>query len=56
MKDETGRLAIEEFVGLKPRMYSFLVDNNSEDKKAKTVNRNVVPTITHYEYRHFVEQ
>ena len=41
MKDETGRIAIEEFVGLKPKMYSFLVDN-SEHKKAKSVNGNVV--------------
>ena len=34
MKDETGGVAIEEFVGLKPKMYSFLVDN-SEHKKPK---------------------
>ena len=26
MKDETGYVAIEEFVELKPKMYSFLVD------------------------------
>ena len=25
MKDETGGVAIEEFVRLKPKMYSFLV-------------------------------
>ena len=25
MKDETGDVAIEEFVRLKPKMYSFLV-------------------------------
>ena len=43
MKDETGGVAIEEFVGLKPKMYSFLVDNN---KKAKRVNKNVVATIS----------
>ena len=29
MKDETEGVAIEEFVGLRPKMYSFLVDNNS---------------------------
>ena len=28
MKDETGDVAIEEFVGLKPKMYSFLADNS----------------------------
>ena len=26
MKDETGYVAIEEFVELKPKMYSFLVE------------------------------
>ena len=47
MKDETRGVAIEEFVGLKPKMYSFLVDNNSVHKKAKGVNRNVAATISH---------
>ena len=41
MRDETGGVAIEEFVGLKPKKYSSLVDNN-EHKKAKGVNKNVV--------------
>ena len=43
-KDETSGVAIEEFVGLKKKMFSFLVDDNSEDKKGKGVNRNVVAT------------
>ena len=46
MKDETGSVGIEEFVGLKPKMYLSLVDNN-EHKKAKGMNRNVVETISH---------
>ena len=33
-KDETPGVTIEEFVGLKPKMCSYLVDNNSEHKKA----------------------
>ena len=49
IKDETGGLAIEEFVGLK--LYSFLVDNN-ENKKAKGVNRNIAATISHNEYKY----
>ena len=49
MKNETGGVAIEEFVGLNPKMYSFLV-KNSEHKKAKGMNRNVVPIISHDEY------
>ena len=50
MKNETAGAAIEEFVGLKPKIYSSLVDDDSEYKKAKGVNRNVVPTISHSEY------
>ena len=48
---ETGAVAIEKFVGLKPKMYLFLVDDNSEHKKGKGVNRNVVATISHNEYK-----
>ena len=32
LKDETAAVAIKEFVGLKPKMYSYLVDDNSEHK------------------------
>ena len=49
MKDETIGVAIEEFVEFKPKMHSFLVDN-SEHKKAKGVNKNVVVTISHSPY------
>ena len=49
MKDETGGVAVEEFVGLEPKMCSFLVDN-SEHKKAKGVNKNVV-VIMNNEYK-----
>ena len=50
MNDETRGVPIEEFVGLNPKMYSFLVDN-CEHKKAKGVNKNVVATISHNEYK-----
>ena len=36
MKDETGGVAIEEIVGLKPKIYSLLV-GNSELKKATII-------------------
>ena len=36
MKDETGGVAIEELVGLKPKLYPVIVDN-SEHKKPKGV-------------------
>ena len=51
MKDETAGVAIKEFVGLKPKMYSFLVDDSSEHKKAKGVNKNIVATISHNDYK-----
>ena len=51
MKYETSGVVIEEVVGLKPEIYSFLVDDNSEHKKANEVNKNVVATIGHSEYK-----
>ena len=35
MKDETGGVAIEEYVGLKPKMYSLLIDNIKTQKAWK---------------------
>ena len=50
IKDETGGVAIEKFLELKPKMYSFLVENN-EPKKAKDVNKSESrATIGHKEY------
>ena len=51
MKHETGSVATKEFAGLKPKKYSFLVDDSSEHKKAKGVNKNVVATKSHGEYQ-----
>ena len=48
MKDETGGVVIEEFLGLKAL---YLVNYNSEHKKAKGVNRNVIATVSHNEYK-----
>ena len=35
MKDETGGVTIEEFVGLKSKMYLLLSEDNIEHKKKK---------------------
>ena len=51
MKDETAGVTTEQFVGLKPKMYSCLVDDNGEHKKEKGVNKNVVGTISHNKYK-----
>ena len=51
MKDKTGDFVIEEFLGLKPKMYSFFADDNSGHKKGKALNRNGVATRSHSEYK-----
>ena len=51
MKGETTGVATATFVGLKPKMYLFLVDDNSEHKKAKGVKRNIVEKITRKEHK-----
>ena len=35
-------------------MFSNLADDNSEHKKAKSVNENVVATVSHNEYKDFL--
>ena len=35
MKDETNGVVIKEFLGWKPKMYSYLLDDNSKLKKQK---------------------
>ena len=54
MKDNTAGVAIKEFVGLKPKIYQILVDDNSEHEKAKGVNKNFVEKITHDEYKYIL--
>ena len=51
MKDETGGVAIKEYVGLKPKIQSHLIDDNSAHKKVKGMN--VVATISHDEIKMF---
>ena len=51
MKDEMGDVAIEQFFGLKSKMYSILVGDFSEYKKPKAVNKNVVAKISHNKYK-----
>ena len=52
IKHETGVVTIKEFLGLKSNVYSFLVDDCSEHKKAKCVNEIVIAAISHGEYKY----
>ena len=51
MKDETAGVPIEEFLRLKPKMYSYLIDDNNEHKKTKCIYKNVVAIESHNEYK-----
>ena len=50
MEDEAAGVAIKEFLGLKLKMYSFLIYDSSEHKKVKSVNKNVIATISRNKY------
>ena len=39
MKDELGRHLMKKFIGLSPKIYSYLKDNNGEDKKEKDTKK-----------------
>ena len=42
MKDELGRQIMKQFLGLRAKTYSYLKDNNDEDKKAKGIRKCVI--------------
>ena len=51
IKNEIVGAVIEEFVVLKPKVYSIWQMIIATIKKAKGVNRNIVATIRHNEYK-----
>ena len=51
-KDETAGICILEFVGLKPKMYSFYTHEMKSSKAAKGVKRSIINKITHQDYVH----
>ena len=47
---------MKEFVGLRPKPYSFLKDDDSEDKKSKGTKKRVMKRKLEFEdYRHCLE-
>ena len=55
-KDETVCFDIKGFVGLFKmqgllKIYSFLIDDSSEHKKAKGMNKNVIAKTSHHKYK-----
>lgn len=52
MKDETNGRPISEFVGLRSKMYSFLCDDKTEEKRAKGIAKVTVKTeLKHDSYK-----
>ena len=46
MKDKLGGNIITKFVGLRPKYYSYLIDEGSEDKKVKDSKKCVIKKKT----------
>ena len=42
MKDELGGRIMKEFIGFRPKCYSYLTDNGNVDKKAKGTKKCVI--------------
>ena len=51
-KDEVGGKVIDEFVGLRAKLYSYKMFEGEESKKCKGVKKSVVKkSITHEDYK-----
>ena len=56
MKDEFGGQITKEFVRLRSKTYSYLKDNNNEDKKAKGTKKCVIKIkLKFQDYKNFLE-
>ncbi|PFX14367.1 hypothetical protein AWC38_SpisGene21476 [Stylophora pistillata] len=52
MKDEAGGKIIEEFVGLRAKLYSYKILEGKEEKKCKGIKKTVIKkNITHEDYK-----
>ena len=55
-KDETQCKPIYEFIGLRSKMYSIKLDDDSEKKTAKGIVRNVIKNhLKHAQYKHILD-
>ena len=51
-KDEAMGRSIKEFVGLRAKLYNYIMDEGEETKKCKGIKKRVVEkTITHEDYK-----
>ena len=51
-KDEACGIPIDEFIGLKSKMYSYIMENEKVNKAAKGIKKNVIENnIRHKDYK-----
>ena len=50
MKDEFKKKIIRDFVGLKSKLCSLVIEDNEKIKKAKGVNKSIIKNKRHREY------
>ena len=56
MKDESGGKVLIKFVGLRVKTYSYLIDDGSEDRKAKGTKKCVIKRKLKFEnYKNCLE-
>ena len=57
MKGELGGKIITEFVGLRPKTYSYLIDDDSGDKKAKGTKKCIIKQVLKFkDYKNCIKQ
>ena len=49
MKNELGGKIVTKFSGLRAKLYNYLIDDGSEDKKAKGTKKRVIKRILNLE-------
>ena len=56
MKDELGGQVMKEFVGKRAKTYSYLKENNDEDKKAKGTKKSFIQRkLKFQDYKNILE-
>ena len=56
MKDQLGRKIMTKLFGLRLKTYSYLIDDGSEDKKAKSIKKCVIKRELKFKnYKNYLE-
>lgn len=50
-KDEAVSIPVTEFIGLRSKMYSYVKDNDKNEKAAKGIKKYLIKRITHQDYK-----